>query len=1073
MSTDLKKPLAASARQMHRQTQLMEARSEARSKLPLTELLRFENWLMEEMDLRTRTKSFRARLDVLYETPREVVVLPLQESFPLVQQILERNHAQVVDQLRSVGQVHQHLSMDKFADATKSVREHRSHYGATFWAAEAEIAIANRASSSEDVRNIQKRLSGNQRGLVRFFLSAAATRSDAAELSTRQVALLGRRVGNSGLNAAQKIHAHFRATASVPESESDLATVLAYELLLPPLDAVLTALSLAYTICARPGFVATSARDAAVRLLSQYGTPLLGIPIPKSEIGSSQPLVCADLSRFIRRAVLGLLSNQEYRPSTNADGLEGAIAAQLTADDASAREWLHHFVVCFPSHPWSIQLRPALPLRTLVELVRDISERRSIAGQAPARVEISRAFVEGIAAHTEPTFKLLIDPIEAKEAQRLQADSEFERRGEALSKTTRDCLEVALSWTLFKVDLQSESMRVALRTGLRNQRVVESTPLVSMFEGKSWRHLKSMDDLFQLSCALQLYHAATGDPQAKTTKRFAVAALMKQEECSDLASLVIQLGSKGKLDPTVNHFFVTQVLDLPLIELLGIVDGTDEAQQELLRVLRAGAALPGVDKLGLESRVAEFEHGIAVARAKGTIDATKVFVGESELIQKAIQEYQVTYEHYQQLIEERPLGDVDLEALLRLRPTDLDSEIGDAQRLLHEIMTGVLELFLNDPSVGLDSVIGRRIRHGTITGELRGTLDHIGMISHRPKAGAHYEVSKRIRDELSAYPTRLQSAVSAALARFSVSIDSLCQVLCDEVFQCQRQSSTARLKPAFALEINARNFSGLFHMALKAQPFDEFLDICFAMFWMGIHGNIERERPNIEAYVRRTLKDACTRLKTDLRSLNLPDRLLIDRAQRAYDEMLLKGETVLSWVAVPKADETAAVLILSVVAHGSDMLVRGQHTDFAPSVTIDASAELLSIDNGMLLHDTLYILFDNAAKHSKLNRPEIRVVIDSEGGTLKVSFSCGMSPSVFSDLEKGRLAAVQAEIVAKGAASIAKRNKGSGLGKLSSLTSGRGGMMSMTLKKDSASLMTEFDLPLYVRAAPVISESPP
>jgi len=537
---------------------------------------------------------------------------------------------------------------------------------------------------------------------------------------------------------------------------------------------------------------------------------------------------------------------------------------------------------------------------------------------------------------------------------------------------------------------------------------------------------------------------------------------MKREDCSDLASLVSKLGAGISVDSRVLAFFVGQVLDLPLIELLGIVNGTDAANQELLNVLRAGAKLLGADLVGMEARVAEIEHFIAVAKARGAIDATKVFVGESELIHKATLEYQLTYEHYQRLIAERPLGDVDLDALLRVRSTALEADISDAQRLLHEIMTGVLDLFLNDPSAGLDSVIGRRIRHGTISGALRGTLDQIGMISHRPKAGAPYEVSKRLADDLAAYPVKLRAMVSAALSRFSTAIDNLCQILCDEVFQCQRLTPSARLRPAFSLEVNARNLSGLLQLALQDQPFEEFVRVCFAMFWMGIYANIERERPSISVHVKKSLREACTKLQTELKGLNLPDRLLIDRAQLASDQLLTKGEMILSWLTVPKADETSAYLRVSHIAYGTEMLVRGQHSDFTPNVTIDALSESLSLDNGMLLHDALYILFDNAATHSKETRSDVSVTIKSADNSLSVKFACTVSPTVFTELERGRLASVQSEIAARGAAFVAKQNKGSGLAKLSSLTTARGGALSMTLDGSSSSLVTEFVLPLHI-----------
>ncbi|MDT8989454.1 hypothetical protein RQP54_01105 [Curvibacter sp. APW13] len=1058
IASDIEHPHAAFARSVTRQRNLLKARSDARIYLPISELLRFEHWLMGEIELRSRSKDYRARLDVLYETPREVVVLPLHDSFQIALQLLDSNQVAIQDQLLAVRGVNKLIAENKLLEAEGALKAHREKFGASYWSAETEIALANVRATSEEVRTLQKQLSGNQRGLVRFFLSAAATRSDSAQLATRQLALLGRRIRNSDLIEPQKVHTQYRATATLPVSEDDLATIMAYELLLPPLDGILSAVSTAYALFARRASIDERTNAAVETLLSRYGAPFLSLPLPET---SASGTVCSDLSRFIRGAVSSLL-DRATQLSAGEIGLEAAIAAQLTGEDASAKERLHHFTACFPTHPWSIQLRPALPLQTLPQLVCDIAEQRSRSAEVPVHAQVARAFLNSVSGHEESAFKLLIDSIGCDHALGLLNDAAFLQRVENLSKTARDCLEVALAWALLRGGYPAEAMRVALHTGLRNQRVVESTPLVELFEAKSWKHLKHFDALLELSCALQLYHSATGDSQAKTTKRFAVSALMRREGCSDLVSLVSKLGASPNIEPRVLNFFVGQVLDLPLIELIGIADSTNAAQQELLNTLRAGSQLPDADVAGMEARIAEVEHSIAIAMARGTIDATKVFVSESELIHKAALEYRLTYEHYRGLVEERPLSEVDLDDILRIGPADLDADISDSQRLLREIFVGVLDMFLNDPSAGLDSVIGRRIRHGEITGALRGTLDHVGMISHRPKAGAPYEVSNRLADELSAYQPKQRTAVSAALSKFSTAIDNLCQVLCDDVFQCQRQNPTSRLRPAFALEVNARSLAGLLHLASQDQPFEEFVRVCFVMFWVSIYANIERERPVISAYVKKSLKDACTKLQTELKGLNLPDRVLIDRAQLATDKVLTKGETVLSWLAVPKADETSAYLRVSHVAYGTEMHIRGQHSDFEPEVSINAPVEALSLDNAMLLHDALYILFDNAAAHSKVARPDIRVTITADDTSLWVSFTCTIASAVFAELEAGRLAGVQSEIAARGAASVAKQNKGSGLGKLSSLTIGRGGQLSMTLDHEASTLVTKFALPLHI-----------
>ncbi len=1062
-SADLTNPRAATARRMRGQRQLLEARSVARQRLPHGEMLRFEQWLMNEVEARFKTRDFRARLEILHETPDEVARLPLHEAVQVVRQLASANHLDVVAQLRHAARVHQLISDECIEQALEALEEHRGKYGATFWSAEAQIALAHRRSPPEEIRKMQRKLGGQQPGLVRFFLEAAATRSDTAQLGTRQLAFLSRRIKNSALNERHKLHVQYRAAGVLPQIEQELETVLSYELLLPPLDVLLSAISIGYSVIALAYKIDGRAIEEFQALLSEHGEKILGVPTPGRGARGEGPYVCPAIASAIREAVRGLLSSPGYQPLVDEQRLAAAISGQLTADDASAREWLPHFVASFPYHPWAIQIRPALPLRTFAELSHDIAEERQPLNQSPVRQKVAQEFIGHVKTHAEPAFSLLLEDQPRGAAARLVSDSEYQKRLLEISKPARECLEIILAWSLLREALPLDALGVSLRLGLTNGRLVEATPLVPLFDGRSWKQLKGLGDLVELACALQLYQGATGDSNAKTSKRFAVTALMAQYRCDDLAGLVTKLFQNPRYEARLLDYFVMQVLDLPLIELLSGVQTTQKAQEELISALSAALEAGSPSTPAISARIAETEQAIAVAQTKGTIDATKVVVGESEIFQKALQEYGSTYDHVQRLVRDRPPEDIDLDALLRLRANDLSSDVSDPQRLLHEIFTGVLDLFLHDPSAGLDSVMGRRVRHGEITGALRGAVDLLGMISHRPKVGSDYEVPKRLHQELIAYPAKTRKAVAAALAKFSNSVDGLCQVLCDEVFQCAQQSANPRLKPAFALDGASRNFAGLFQMGLDAQPFEEFLSYCFTTFWIAIQRSIERERPTIETYVRKTIRDACTRLKSDLRSLNLPDTTLVDRSQVVMDRLPLQGEVVLSWLSVPKVDQTAASGI-DEFARCTEMIVRNAHSDYSPDIEFNVPAELLSVNNGMLLYDALYILLDNTANHSKLGKPSIILLIQSLPGILRVSYASSMSPPVFTELEKGKLASIQNEIQTKGAASVARKNKGSGLGKLTSLTVGRGGALKIRLDEPSKCLTIDFDLPLYADA---------
>lgn len=270
--------------------------------------------------------------------------------------------------------------------------------------------------------------------------------------------------------------------------------------------------------------------------------------------------------------------------------------------------------------------------------------------------------------------------------------------------------------------------------------------------------------------------------------------------------------------------------------------------------------------------------------------------------------------------------------------------------------------FVDDPVNGLDSVIGRRIRHGTISGELRGTLEQLTLIGQRPRTGADYdapEFAVKLGAELE---PRVRKAINSAFARFSLAIDSLVAQLRDEVFRC---APSGRLKPAFELTINPFAVAVARSMASQCDTVNQFARECFEIFWFALSSSVERERPTVDDFIKRSLRDIFGKLSHDLKNIGVTDSTALAKVQQASEQLQYNASLIASWIRVPRLNLEGRTYPLPLVFDVALALVKSKRSGFEPRITsrIDASVQL-DAHGFPFVHDALQIALDNIAQHS-------------------------------------------------------------------------------------------------------------
>lgn len=154
----------------------------------------------------------------------------------------------------------------------------------------------------------------------------------------------------------------------------------------------------------------------------------------------------------------------------------------------------------------------------------------------------------------------------------------------------------------------------------------------------------------ELCCSLHQYLVVRDERQIRTFKRFAIEDLMRHCGAESLVDLCSTL---AETHPNRNlvSYFLSNVCDLPTLELLPGIDGSRQALKTRSLVLRIAAQLTERSSAQLISVEAEIiDSELEVDSALDVLDDSKVYVDEEPLLVLASKELAPDFERYKQLV---------------------------------------------------------------------------------------------------------------------------------------------------------------------------------------------------------------------------------------------------------------------------------------------------------------------------------------------------------------------------------------------------------------------------------------
>jgi len=288
---------------------------------------------------------------------------------------------------------------------------------------------------------------------------------------------------------------------------------------------------------------------------------------------------------------------------------------------------------------------------------------------------------------------------------------------------------------------------------------------------------------------------------------------------------------------------------------------------------------------------------------------------------------------------------------------------------------------LNNQEHGLDCYLSMRIRHGTLSGQLRGALEDEKLITPKISEEEGYLDNDYWENKL--YQRASGECISSILSilnRNSEKIDEFIRHIANDLIQVKSEEKPDGL---FFPKVYTFELLEFASSITEETRFEHFVKKCFEMFWIALEEDLKNVRGKINKELKGRLQKIFQELERDLAEAAGAEGIRIsdlnDTVRRCRTKAQVDLERVRDWFVRPRPPQSVDMSMGELIDVGLET-VKVLHSGFEP-ILIKNIKELDHMRNAMaLFSDIFFIVFENIHLHSGNGRnPKVWIDASLEG----------------------------------------------------------------------------------------------
>ncbi len=438
-------------------------------------------------------------------------------------------------------------------------------------------------------------------------------------------------------------------------------------------------------------------------------------------------------------------------------------------------------------------------------------------------------------------------------------------------------------------------------------------------------------------------------------------------------------------------FFLRYVCSIPLLQKLISLDSSRAVENERIAICQLLAELHPEGADVYESEIKEITTTQAVQGGIRQVEQSKIHVDIEGVRRVAAKNLRESFNRYRALSTTR-IRELTKEIVAALsREADRDSPKviafsipkDEGLSIFTSMVGAIRDEFVSNSQYGLNGYLSLRIRHGTLQGHLRGTLEASRILTQQEADSERYRLNDFWPEKMESLSENERMALGQKLATFSQDLDRLITTIRTEWVQVKIKEEETGL---FDFTLEAGELQSIDASWTPCDSFDSFFDVVVSHLWRRLDRSLEIVRDKILRDAKRSFEALLTQLQQDV------EALLRGRDDAGFGAALIAGRTgmqraldrLASWFQLPPQTASTPLplsLASQVAAETVGRFRRGR--GFSVNTVAEADPSYAR-ETWVSFVDIFLILFQNAVTHCGDVDPNVTVRLTKKGDELGI-----------------------------------------------------------------------------------------
>ena len=457
------------------------------------------------------------------------------------------------------------------------------------------------------------------------------------------------------------------------------------------------------------------------------------------------------------------------------------------------------------------------------------------------------------------------------------------------------------------------------------------------------------------------------------------------------------LSQIGKFDQEKLIYFLRHLCVEPVMDCSTAFHSSQEVRDERLLVCRMLVELDTTNIETYQSEIKDILRRSTIKQQMRQIEQSKIYV-DIESIKKAVDtKLRESFNRYKALLATadriyyiEPVRDEENDRDI-LKLIQLILPQNEMQEIINNMVVELRDQYVSSTEHGLNGYLSVRIRHGTLSGQLRRPLEASHLITQRDSEDNTYKRNEHWPAHFALASVEVVDATNSRLAAFSADFDALVGQIRDSWIQVKKSVPGEGL---FDFSLSNMSLTEVEDFINEETTFEVFLDFMFSQLNNILDDSLAAIRRKLDQEAKSQIYDLLNSLQADLKDLagELDTSDINNAIGVARTELQLALDRIIDWFRRSNTASSEPFGIEDVINIGVESVRTASNRFSAEISTASGTPVLFPGRMFSSFVDIVFIVFENIVRHAmstKLSKAWVTVTYAQDQTYLHIENEIG------------------------------------------------------------------------------------